>query len=48
MDDLSRDFGLVANSTFDLKIVPAIPRLKDRNVTITCDNGTRTEVRTHF
>jgi hypothetical protein len=48
MDDLSRDFGLVANSTFDLKIVPAIPRLKDRNVTITCDNGTRTQVRTHF
>jgi hypothetical protein len=48
MDDIGRNFGLAAKSTFDLKIVPAIPRLKDRNVTITCDNGTKTQVTTHF
>jgi hypothetical protein len=30
----------------DLKIVPAVPQFRDRNVTITCDNGTTTEITT--
>jgi hypothetical protein len=48
MDDINRSFGLAANSTFDLRIVPAIPRFKDRSVTITCDNGTKTQATTRF
>jgi len=48
MDDINRTFGLAANSTFDLRIVPAIPRFHDRDVTITCDNGTKTQVTTRF
>jgi Domain of unknown function (DUF4189) len=48
MDDINRSFALAANSTFDLKIVPAILRFRDRSVTITCDNGTKTQVTTRF
>jgi hypothetical protein len=48
MDDVNRSFALSANSTYDLKIVPAIPKFRDRNVTITCDNGTSTQATTHF
>jgi hypothetical protein len=48
MDDINRSFALTANSTFDLKIVPAIPRFRDRSVTITCDNGTKTQATTRF
>ncbi len=48
MDDINRSFALAANSTFDLKIVPAIPRFRDRSVTITCDNGTKTQATTRF
>jgi uncharacterized protein DUF4189 len=48
MDDITRSFGLAANSTFDLKVVPVIPRFRDRSVTITCDNGTKTETTTRF
>ncbi|HVQ49994.1 MAG TPA: DUF4189 domain-containing protein, partial [Mycobacterium sp.] len=48
MDDINRSFGLAANSTFDLRIVPAIPRFRDRNVSITCDNGTKTQATTRF
>jgi hypothetical protein len=48
MDDVNRSFALAANSTFDLKIVPAIPRFRDRSVTITCDNGTKTQATTRF
>ena len=48
MDDINRSFALAANSTFDLKIVPVIPRFRDRSVTITCDNGTKTQATTHF
>jgi hypothetical protein len=47
-DDFSRSFGLPANSTYDLKIVPAVPRLRDWTVTITCDNGTSTTATTYF
>ncbi len=48
MDDINRTFALAANATFDLRIVPAIPRFKDRTVTITCDNGTKTQTTTRF
>jgi len=48
MDDINRSFALAANSTFDLKIVPAIPRFRDRSVTVSCDNGTKTQATTHF
>lgn len=48
MDDISRGFALSANSTFDLRIIPAIPRFRDRSVTITCDNGTKTQATTRF
>jgi hypothetical protein len=37
-----------ANSTYDLRIVPAVPRFRNWNVTITCDNGTRTQATTYF
>jgi hypothetical protein len=48
MDEITRTFALAANSTFDLRIVPAIPRFRDRTVTITCDNGTKTQATTRF
>lgn len=48
MDDINRSFALAANSTFNLRIVPAIPRFRDRSVSITCDNGTKTQATTRF
>lgn len=47
-DNYSRGFGLPANSTYDLKIVPAVPRFRNWTVTITCDNGTSTTATTFF
>jgi hypothetical protein len=47
-DDYNRSFGLPANSTYDLRIVPAVPRFKNWTVTITCDNGTSTTATTYF
>ncbi|CAJ1507128.1 DUF4189 domain-containing protein [[Mycobacterium] burgundiense] len=47
-DNLNRSFALGANATYDLRIVPAIPRFRDWTVTITCDNGTSTTVTTFF
>ena len=47
-DNYNRSFALAANSTYDLKIVPAIPRFKNWSVTITCDNGTSTQASTYF
>jgi hypothetical protein len=47
-DDYSRSFGLPANSTYDLRIVPAVPRFKTWTVTVTCDNGTSTTATTYF
>ena len=44
----TRGFGLNANSTFKLNIVPAIPELRTWNVSVTCDNGTRTDTTTFF
>lgn len=48
MDDVNRGFALAANSTVNLRIVPAIPRFRDRSVTITCDNNTKTQATTRF
>jgi Domain of unknown function (DUF4189) len=47
-DDFNRSFGLPANSTYDLRIVPAVPQFRNWNVTITCDNGTSTQATTYF
>ena len=47
-DNYNRSFALPANATYDLKIVPAVPRFKNWNVTISCDNGTSTQAATYF
>lgn len=47
-DRVNRSFALQANSTYDLKVVPAVPLNRDCNVTITCDNGTSTQATHHF
>jgi hypothetical protein len=47
-EDFNRSFGLPANSTYDLRIVPAVPKFRDWTVTITCDNGTSTTTTTYF
>ncbi|MDT5101024.1 MAG: hypothetical protein QOC76_4761 [Mycobacterium sp.] len=38
-----RDFTLNANSTADVKLIPAVPLLRAWPVTVTCDNGAKTE-----
>jgi hypothetical protein len=47
-DNFNRAFALPANSQYDLRIVPAVPRFKNWNVTIACDNGTSTATTTYF
>ena len=47
-EDYNRGFALPANSTYDLRIVPAVPKFRDWTVTITCDNGTSTTTTTYF
>jgi hypothetical protein len=47
-DNYNRSFALPANSTYDLRIVPAIPQFRNWTVTITCDNGTSTTATTYF
>lgn len=47
-DGYTRSFPLAANGTFDLAIVPAIPKFANWNVTIRCDNGTVTNTQTFF
>src|SRR5829696_1485520 len=47
-DRVNRSFALQANSTYDLKVVPAVPLFKDWPVTIACDNGTSTQATHHF
>ena len=47
-DDYNRSFALAANSKYDLRIVPAVPRFRNWTVTITCDNGTSTTATTYF
>jgi hypothetical protein len=47
-DGYSRSFPLPANGSFDLAIVPAIPKFANWNVSIKCDNGTVTNTQTFF
>jgi hypothetical protein len=47
-EDFNRSFGLPANSTYDLRIVPAVPKFRNWTVTITCDNGTSTTTTTYY
>jgi hypothetical protein len=47
-DDFSRGFALAANSKYDMRIVPAVPKFRNWTVTITCDNGTSTTATTFF
>jgi Domain of unknown function (DUF4189) len=47
-DRINRSFALPANSTYDLRVVPAVPLNRDYNVTITCDNGISTQATHHF
>jgi hypothetical protein len=47
-DGINRSFGLPANSSYDLRIVPAVPQFRNWTVTITCDNGTSTTTSTYF
>jgi hypothetical protein len=47
-DWYTRSFFLRANSTYDLVIFPAVPKFRNWNVTIKCDNGTSTETQTFF
>ncbi|WP_193044408.1 hypothetical protein [Mycolicibacterium baixiangningiae] len=47
-DWYSRGFFLPANSTFDLVIFPAVPKFQNWDITISCDNGTKTQTTTFF
>jgi hypothetical protein len=47
-DNLNRSFALPANSTYNLRIVPAVPQFRNWNVTVACDNGTSTTASTYF
>jgi hypothetical protein len=44
----TRSFGLGANATAKVNIVPALPELRNWNVSVACDNGTRTDTTTFF
>jgi hypothetical protein len=44
----NRTFALGANATADVRIVPLLPRFRNQDVTITCDNGTRAQASTFF
>ena len=43
-----RDFTLQANSTADLRLVPAAPLFRDWAVTVSCDNGTNSNANIFF
>jgi hypothetical protein len=47
-DGFTRTFRLEANKSTDLKIVPAVPKLDNWNINITCDNGTSTQTTQFF
>jgi hypothetical protein len=44
----TRSFGLGPNATAKVNIVPAIPELRNWDVSVACDNGTRTDTTTFF
>lgn len=45
---VQRTFALPAKSTFDVRIVPAVPLFRNWDVTVSCDNGTKTTTSTFF
>ena len=45
---VQRAFALPAKSTFDVRIVPALPQFRNWDVTVSCDNGTSTKTSTFF
>ena len=47
-DGFTRTFRLEANKSTDLKIVPAVPKLDNWNINVTCDNGTSTQTTQFF
>jgi YD repeat-containing protein len=47
-DGFTRTFRLEANQSTDLRIVPAVPKLANWNINITCDNGTSTKTTQFF
>jgi hypothetical protein len=47
-DWYERGFFLPANGTYDVVIVPAIPKFANWDVTVTCGNGTSTHTSTFF
>lgn len=47
-DFLQRNFSLAANSTFNVVIAPALPALRNWDVTVSCDNGATTHTSTLF
>jgi hypothetical protein len=47
-DGFTRTFRLEANKSTDLKIVPAVPKLDNWNINVTCDNGTSTKTTQFF
>jgi hypothetical protein len=47
-DWYTRSFFLPANATYDVVIVPAIPKLANWEVTVSCDNGAITHTSTFF
>jgi hypothetical protein len=47
-DFYQRSFFLPVNQTYDLVIVPAIPKFQNWNVTVKCDNGTTTNTSEFF
>lgn len=47
-DFYTRGFALPANSTYDLRIVPAVPQFRNWDVSITCDNGATTKTTEFF
>jgi YD repeat-containing protein len=47
-DGFTRAFRLDANSSTDLKIVPAVPKLDNWSINVTCDNGTSTQTTQFF
>jgi hypothetical protein len=47
-DRVNRSFALPAHGTADVRLVPAVPQFRNWDVTVTCDNGTKTQVSTFF
>ena len=47
-DAYTRSFFLPANATYDVVIVPAVPKLANWDISVLCDNGTSTRTSTFF